>query len=87
MVKVACHDYGYDCDFILIAEIDEAVEKYNQHSEEEHGIEYVKEDLQQRFMELETSQYLNFRIKISKHFDKAIYFVLIVSIHNGKIRM
>jgi len=22
MVKVACHDYGYDCDFILIAEID-----------------------------------------------------------------
>ena len=56
MVKVACHDYGYDCDFIVTDEIDQVVEKYNQHSEEEHGIEYVKEDLTQRFMELETSQ-------------------------------
>jgi len=56
MVKVACHDYGYDCDFTVTGEVDEVVEKYNHHSEEEHGIEYVKEDLQQRFMELETSQ-------------------------------
>ena len=56
MVKVSCHDYGYDCDFTVTGEVDEVVEKYNHHSEEEHGIEYVKEDLQQRFMELETSQ-------------------------------
>ncbi|MAY24382.1 MAG: DUF1059 domain-containing protein [Thaumarchaeota archaeon] len=56
MVKVACHDYGHDCDFTVTDEIDKVVEKYNQHSEEEHGIEYVKEDLTQRFMELETSQ-------------------------------
>ena len=56
MVKVACHDYGYDCDFTVTGKIDEVVEKYNQHSEEEHGIEYVKEDLEHRFMELETSQ-------------------------------
>ena len=26
MVRVACHDYGYDCGFTVIAEIDEAVE-------------------------------------------------------------
>ena len=56
MVKVACHDYGHDCDFTVTDEIDKVVEKYNQHSEEEHGIEYVKEDLEHRFMELETSQ-------------------------------
>jgi len=56
MVKVACHDYGYDCGFTVTGEIVKAVEKYNQHSEEEHGIEYVKEDLTQRFMELEISQ-------------------------------
>tara|TARA_B100000029_G_scaffold23546_1_gene23338 strand:+ start:5514 stop:5684 length:171 start_codon:yes stop_codon:yes gene_type:complete len=56
MVKVTCHDYGYDCDFAIIAEIEEAVEKYNKHSEEVHGIEYVKEDLEHRFMELEISQ-------------------------------
>ena len=56
MVKVSCHDYGDDCDFTVTGEVDEVVEKSNHHSEEEHGIEYVKEDLQQRFMELETSQ-------------------------------
>ena len=56
MVRVVCHDYGYDCEFMVTGDVDEVVEKYNQHNEEEHGIEYVKEDLQQRFMELETSQ-------------------------------
>ena len=50
MVRVTCHDYGHDCDFMITAEIDDAVEEYNKHSEEEHGIEYVKEDLQHRFM-------------------------------------
>ena len=56
MVKVFCHDYGFDCDFILDDNIDEAVKKYNEHSEEIHGIEYVKEDLEQRFLELVNSQ-------------------------------
>ena len=56
MVRVTCHDYGHDCDFMITAEIDDAVEEYNKHSEEEHGIEYVKEDLQHRFMELEIAQ-------------------------------
>ena len=45
MVRVACHDYGYECDFMITGEIDEVVEKYNHHSEEEHGIEYEKEAL------------------------------------------
>ena len=34
MVKVSCHDYGYDCDFTVTGEVDEVVEKYNHHSEE-----------------------------------------------------
>ena len=41
MVRVTCHDYGHDCDFMITAEIDDAVEEYNKHSEEEHGIEYA----------------------------------------------
>ena len=56
MVKISCHDYGVDCDFVLDDEIDEVVKKYNEHSEEIHGIEYVKQDLEQRFLELSTSQ-------------------------------
>ena len=56
MVKVFCHDYGFDWDFILDVIIDEVVKKYYEHSEETHGIEYVLEDLEQRFLELVNSQ-------------------------------
>ena len=56
MVIISCHEYGFDCDFILDDEIGEVVKKYNEHSEEIHGIEYVKKDLEQRFLELSNSQ-------------------------------
>ena len=56
MVKVSCHEYGFNCDFVLDDEIDQVVEKYNGHSEQIHGIEYEKEDLEQRFLELSNSQ-------------------------------
>jgi len=56
MVKVACRDYGHDCDFVIEGFLEHIVLQYNQHSEQEHGIEYAKETLEQRFMELEVSQ-------------------------------
>ena len=55
MVKILCHDYGFDCDFVLDDETDQVVKKYSEHSEEIHGIEFVKEDLEQRFLELSNS--------------------------------
>ena len=66
MVRISCNEYGFNCDFVLDDEIDQVVEKYIGHSEQIHGIEYVKEDLEQRFLELSNSQQLNNRIKISK---------------------
>ena len=66
MIRISCHEYGFNCDFVLDDEIDQVVKKYNEHSEQIHGIEYVKEDLEQRFLELSNSQQLNNRIKISK---------------------
>ena len=56
MIRISCHEYGLNCDFVLDDEIDQVVEKYNEHSEQIHGIEYVKEDLKQRFLELSNSQ-------------------------------
>ena len=56
MVTVACHDYGHDCDFIIDGDLEHVVVEYKQHSDNEHGIEYTKETLEQRFMELEVSQ-------------------------------
>ena len=55
MVRISCHEYGFDCNFALDEEIG-VVKKYNEHSEQIHGIEYVKEDLEQRFLELTNSQ-------------------------------
>ena len=56
MVRISCNEYGFNCDFVLDDEIDQVVEKYNEHSEQIHGIENVKEDLEQRFLELSNSQ-------------------------------
>ena len=52
MVKNSCHHYGFDCYFVLDDENDQVVKKYSEHSEEIHGMEYVKEDIEQRFLEL-----------------------------------
>ena len=45
MVKAECKDYGYDCDFVVEGEIDDVVDKFGQHTEKEHGIEYSPETL------------------------------------------
>lgn len=48
MPKLACKDYGFECDFVAEAgEVNEVIEAYRKHSEEEHGIEYSKESLMQ----------------------------------------
>ena len=47
MVKFACRDYGFECDFVIDGDAVDVIEKYGKHSEEEHGIEYSKEALMQ----------------------------------------
>ncbi|MCH7967173.1 MAG: DUF1059 domain-containing protein [Thaumarchaeota archaeon] len=47
MVKLTCRDYGFDCDFVTEGEIEQVIEKFGQHMEEEHGIDYTKEALMQ----------------------------------------
>ena len=51
MTKLACKDYGYDCDFV--SEGDDAtkvMEDFGKHTVEEHGIDYSKEALMQFLM-------------------------------------
>ncbi|MCV0393464.1 MAG: DUF1059 domain-containing protein [Nitrosopumilus sp.] len=43
MAKLRCNDYGFECDFVAEGEIEQVIEKFGQHSEEEHGIDYSKE--------------------------------------------
>ena len=48
MPRLACKDYGFECDFVAeSAEPASVIEEYRKHSDEEHGIEYSKESLMQ----------------------------------------
>ena len=40
-------DYGYDCDFVVEGEIEHVIEKFGQHMDEVHGINYTTEALMQ----------------------------------------
>jgi predicted small metal-binding protein len=43
MTKIACQDYGFECDFISQGnDVDKVISEYATHSTQEHGIEYSK---------------------------------------------
>ena len=43
MVSIRCDDYGFDCDFVSLGEIEVVVFDYWQHMNNAHGIDYSKE--------------------------------------------
>jgi len=45
MVNLRCNDYGYECEYVSEGEIDEVVENYREHMNNEHGIDYSKESI------------------------------------------
>jgi len=45
LAKLTCSNYGYDCDFVTEGEIEQVIEKFKDHTENEHGIDYSKEAL------------------------------------------
>ncbi len=47
MAKLKCSDYGFECDFVSEGEIEEVIEVFGKHTDEEHGIDYSKEALMQ----------------------------------------
>jgi len=47
MARLRCSDYGYECDFISQGEMEEVIQEFGKHTEEEHGIDYSKEALMQ----------------------------------------
>ena len=43
-LNLRCVDYGFECDFVMSAEMSTAtIEKLRRHFEEEHGIDYSTE--------------------------------------------
>ena len=47
MAKLKCSDYGFECDFASEGEIEDVIEVFGKHTDEEHGIDYSKEALMQ----------------------------------------
>ena len=47
MAELKCMDYGFECDFIVEGEIEQVIEDFRKHTDEEHGIDYSKEAIMQ----------------------------------------
>ncbi len=47
MEKLICAYYGFECDFVTEGEIENVIEKFKTHTDDEHGIDYSKESLMQ----------------------------------------
>ena len=56
MPKLVCKDYGFECDFVAeSANLSELLEKFGEHTLNEHGIEYSKEALMQFILRKEST--------------------------------
>ena len=47
LAKLTCRDYGFECNFVTEGDIEEIIDKFRQHTEDEHGIDYSKEAIMQ----------------------------------------
>lgn len=47
VARLRCNDYGFECKFVSEGEIEQVIEEFGKHTEEEHGIDYSKEALMQ----------------------------------------
>ena len=47
MAELKARDYGFEDDFVASGEVEEVIEKFRAHMEEEHGIDYSKEAVMQ----------------------------------------
>lgn len=47
MAKLKCNDYGFECDFVAEGEMEDVIDKFRAHTDDEHGIDYSKEAVMQ----------------------------------------
>jgi predicted small metal-binding protein len=47
MPELKCRDYGFECDFVASGEMEDVIENFRNHTDEEHGIDYSKEAVMQ----------------------------------------
>jgi len=47
MAKLKCNDYGFECNFVIEGEMEDVIDKFRTHTDDEHGIDYSKEAVMQ----------------------------------------
>ena len=47
LAKLTCMDYGFECNFFAEGDIEDVIDKFRHHTEDEHGIDYSKEAIMQ----------------------------------------
>jgi len=47
MAKLKCSDYGFECNYVTEGEMEQVIEDFRNHTDEEHGIDYSKEAIMQ----------------------------------------
>ena len=47
MAELKCKDYGFECEFIANGEMENVIEDFKIHNDEEHGIDYSREAIMQ----------------------------------------
>ncbi len=47
VARLRCNDYGFECDFVAQGGVEEVIDNFKAHTEEEHGIDYSREALMQ----------------------------------------
>jgi len=47
VARLRCNDYGFECEFVAEGEIEQVIDEFGKHTEEEHGIDYSREALMQ----------------------------------------
>ncbi len=47
MEKLTCAFYGFECEFVTEGKLEDVIDKFKTHTEDEHGIDYSKEALMQ----------------------------------------
>ncbi len=47
MAKLKCGDYGFECDFVAEGEMEQVIDDFRKHTDDEHGRDYSKEAVMQ----------------------------------------
>jgi predicted small metal-binding protein len=47
MTKLTCAYYGFECNYVAEGQVEQVIEKFRTHTDDEHGIDYSKESLMQ----------------------------------------